>query len=395
MPRRLSTIRIVPEVLVWARESAGLSQGEVSLKIRSSESDVREWERPGPPSLVSSGQLERIADVVKRPTAALLLNAPPTEPRPPKDFRRPQRRTERHSIDLNRAIRRARRLQRVAAETFRTMEEPVESVLPFTSTLTDDPSIVAVRIRAALNIPPNIHTRWPDPYTALRGWRAIVESLNILVFNSDFPRAEAQGFSLSDTQPNVIMLSAKDPPTARCFTLWHEVGHLLLRDTGLCVTDEPEDEGLDDDRRTEDWCHRFAEAMLVDGELLKSRSQASAVTSGRTGYESDLLTLANQFKVSQHVVLFRMRHLEMLPNDRFWWEFNRVRQEQAQEAQRESPNRGGGRNVPNEIVRNSGQRLARILLQALDRGTLTRADIADYLGARLKHIDNIRREAHR
>ena len=395
MPRRLPTIRIVPEVLVWARESAGLSQEELGRKIRSRESDVREWERPGSAPLVTPSQLEGIADAVKRPTAALLLDTPPPEPESPKDFRRPQRRTERHSIDLSRAIRRARRLQRVAAEIFRILEEPVESDLPVISTLTDDPSSVAIRIRAALNIPPNIHTIWRDPYTALRGWRAIVESRNILVFSSNFPRGEAQGFSLSDAQPNVIMLSAKDPPTARCFTLWHEFGHLLLRDAGLCVTDEPEDEGLDDDRRTEEWCHRFAEAMLVDGELLKSRSQTSAVASRRSGYESDLLTLASQFKVSQHVMLFRMRHLEILSNDRFWWEFNRVRQEQAQEAQRNSPNKGGRRNIPNEVVRDSGQRLARGLLQALDRGTLTRADIADYFGARLKHLHNIRREAHR
>ena len=392
MPSRIPTIRIIPEVLAWARESAGLSQEELGRKIRSGDVNVSEWERPGAATLVTPGQLENIADAVKRPTAALLLHSPPPKSRPPKDFRRPRRRRESHSPDLSRAIRRARRLQRIAGEVFRSLDEVTEPNLPATFTTTDDADWAAGQVRRALDIPEDIHTRWENVGAALRAWRSIVESRNILVFNWDFPRDEAQGFSLSDAQPNAIMLSAKDSPSARCFTLWHEFGHLLLRNTGLCLTDELEVNGGDADRRTEDWCHRFAESMLVDGQMLRSRQQTAAVASRRSGYEADLLTLANHFKVSQNVVLFRMRHLEILPSDRFRWEYNRLREEQTH---RSSRNRGGGRNIPNEVVRYSGQRLVRSVLQAFDRGTLSRADIADYFEARLKHLDNIRREAHR
>ena len=392
MPRRHPTIRIVPEVLLWARESSGLSQEELGRKIKSGEVNVYEWERPGATTLVTPGQLENIADAVKRPTAALLLHEPPKESCPPKDFRRPHRRRKSHSPDLSRAIRRARRLQRIAAEVFRSLGEHTEPNLPATFTTTDDVDRAAAQVRRALDIPEDIHTRWGNVSAALRAWRSIVESRNVLVFSWDFPRDEAQGFSLSDTQPNAIMLSAKDSPSARCFTLWHEFGHLLLRNTGLCLTDELEDNGGDADRRTEDWCHRFAESMLVDGQMLRSRQQTAAVASRRSGYEADLLTLANHFKVSPNVVLFRMRHLEILPSDRFRWEYNRLREEQTQ---RSSRNRRGGRNIPNEVVHYSGQRLVRSVLQAFDKGTLSRADIADYFGARLKHLDNIRREAHR
>ena len=392
MPRRIPTIRIVPEVLAWARESAGLSQEELSQKIRSGDVNIYEWERPGAAALVTPGQIENIADAVKRPTAALLLHAPPKEARSPKDFRRSHRRRKRYSPDLFRAIRRARRLQRIAAEIFRDLEEHTAPNLPATFNMTDDTDRAAVQVRRALDIPEDIHTRWGNVGTALRAWRSIVESRNVLVFSWDFPRDEAQGFSLSDAQPNAIMLSANDSPSARCFTLWHEFGHLLLRNTGLCLTDEPEDDGSDADRRTEDWCNRFAEAMLVDGEMLRSRQQAAAVAGRRSGYEADLLGLANHFKVSQNVVLFRMRHLGILPIDQFRSEYNRLREEQTR---RSRPKRGGGRNIPNEVVRYGGQRLVRGVLQAFDRGTLTRADIADYFGARLKHLDNIRREANR
>ena len=392
MPRRTPTIRIVPEVLAWARESAGLSLEELGRKVRSGDVNVGKWERPGAETLVTPGQLENIADAVKRPTAALLLNAPPEEPGPPKDFRRADRRPESYSHNLNRAIRRARRLQRIASDILPTVEESIDPHLPGAFSVADDAEQSATKVRNALDIPEDIHTGWRDVGVALRAWRAVVESRNVLVFSWDFPRDEAQGFSLSNAQPNVIMLSAGDSLSARCFTLWHEFGHLMLRSAGLCITDEPEDDGGDDDRRTEYWCNRFAGSMLVDGELLRSRPQTAAVASRRYGYEADLRTLANHFRVSRHVVLFRMRHLEIIPIDRFWLEYDRLREENSQ---RGSPRKRGGRNIPNEVVRYNGQRLVRSVLQAFDRGTITHSDIADYFAARLKHLENIRREAHR
>ena len=394
MPKATPTIPVAPEVLVWARESAGLSEVELGRKIGAAEINVLEWERPDTATLVTPIQLEKIADAVKRPTAALLLDAPLGEPPPPKDFRRADRRQMHYSSDLSMAIRRARRLQKIAAEVFGALGEPVALDLPAAFSVADDVEQVASQVRNALGIPDDMHRRWQNVYTALRGWRAIVESRNVLVFSGDFPRNEAQGFSLSEAQPNAIMLSAKDSPSARCFTLWHEFGHLLLRNTGLCVTDEPVEKVADHDRRTEDWCNRFSEALLVDGVLLQSRSQTAAVAKRSSGYESALKTLASHFKVSQHVALFRMRHLGLIPESMFREEFARVQAEQ-EEAARKSKKRGGPPDPANIAVRDSGQRLAKALLQAFDRDVLTHANLADYFGVRLKHLDNIRREAHR
>ena len=165
MPRIHPTIPIMPEVLAWARESAGLSQEDLSRKIRSGELDLKEWERPDSITLVTASQLEKIADAVKRPTAVLLLTSPPKEPPPPKDFRRAQRRPDRHSPDLISAIRRARRLQSAAAEVFRTLEEPVESDLPTTFTLNDDPEqsrpvyAVCCAFPARSTLDGKVHTR--------------------------------------------------------------------------------------------------------------------------------------------------------------------------------------------------------------------------------------------
>ena len=399
MPQRVPTIRVAPEVLLWARESAGLSQEELSKKIRSGQVNVPEWESSDSPVLVTGSQLQYIADAVKRPTAALLLDAPPQGQSIPKDFRRPTIRPAQHSSELSRAIRRARRLQRVASRLLTTLGETVSSDVPTGFNVNADPTETAMEIRKRLNISVDYHLQWNDSYGALRGWRSLIEDQNVLVFSGDFPRDEAQGFSLSDSEPCVIMLSGKDSPSARIFTLWHEFGHILIRDTGMCITEDIPYQSQETtfQRRVEDWCNRFAGAMLVDNELLRSAEQLESIVHSHSAYELKLRSLANHFKVSQYVILFRMRHLNIIPYERFRFEYDRVTREQVQlrHEQRGQRTQNVRRNISRLVVRDRGERFTRTLLYAFDRGIITHSHIVDYLGARLKHLDNIRREAHR
>ena len=347
---------------------------------------------------MTPSQIQNVADVVKRPVAALLLRTPPKQPIPPKDFRKPVKRNEPHSPDLRRAIRRTRRLQRVAAEVLGSLEQAIEPDTPATFSTGYDPENVAVQMRKYLGVTEDMHTKWRDERDALRAWRTIIEARNILVFSADFPRDEAQGFSVSDQNPNIITLCAKDAPTARCFTLWHEFAHILLRDAGLCITEDTESLNTSIDQEIENWCNRFAGAFLLTRANLMAHPNTFDVSNRESGYESRLKSLAKSFKVSQHVVLFRMRHLELMPEPTFWEEFNRVKEEQARvadEARKRRPRRSGPPDPANIAVRNTGQRLAKTLLTAFDRGRLTHAEVSDYFAARLKHIDRIRREAYR
>ena len=377
----------MPEVVSWARKSAGLSQTDLDQKIGSVTGRIAEWENLGDSALITPSQLEKFADAVKRPTAALLLHSPPEEAALPKDFRRPVKRNEPHSPDLRRAIRRTTRLQRVAAEVLGNLGEAIEPKTPATFSTKDDPENVAVQIREDLSVPDDMHTKWRDERDALRAWRTIVETRNILVFSADFSRDEAQGFSVSYRNPNIITLCAKDAPTARCFTLWHEFAHILLRDAGLCITEEPESANPPIDRKTENWCNRFAGAFLLTRASLIAHPSTSDVTNRESGYESRLKSLARYFKVSQHVILFRIRHLGLIPEPTFWEEFNRVKQEQryaarlVDEARKRNPKRSGAPDLANIAVRNNGQRFAKALLTAFDRGSLTHAELADYFGA--------------
>jgi Zn-dependent peptidase ImmA (M78 family) len=276
------------------------------------------------------------------------------------------------------------------------LELPSASDVPHAS-LRDDPAAVARAQRESSGVSVKEQLGWRHPYEALRRWRDVLEDRQVMVFQGDFPRGEAQGFSVSQSHPYAVVATVKDPPTARCFTLLHEFAHLLLRDSGICVTEEALPVPEDDLARTEDWCQRFAEAFLVDADVLLDRAETGAVRRREAGYEEALRRLASAFKVSRYVVLFRLRHLELLSEARFWTEYERVREElEAAAARRRAKKKEGkgGRMAARQAVQERGRLFTRLVLEGLDREMLSYTEAIDYLGVRLKHLEKVRQLAY-
>jgi len=317
----------------------------------------------------------------------LLLEQPPREPPPPTDFRRvpPQQKT--FSPNLRLAIRRARRLQRVAGEMSENLGLGDSSDIQ-RATRSEDPEEVGKRQRQSFRVGVDEQRDWKDPLVAFREWRSRIEARNILVFQVDVPRDETQGFSLSVSRPYAIVVSSKDAASARCFTLFHELGHLLLREEGICRLENGSLAQGDDATDAEDWCNRFAEAFLVDADALQSRPETKAMRNQHPGNEQDLRKLASFFHVSQHVLLFRMWHLDLISRDQFWTEYRRVAEGSLKVSWQPSQGKGGPQ-PPERTVQERGRLFTRLVLEGLERQVLSYTDAIDYLGLRLKHFDRL------
>lgn len=344
MPHKEAETTVNPAVLEWARITSGYSHNEVARHLGVPPELVLSWEKEAGPVTLRIRQLEDLASYYKRPLAALLLSEPPHEPEPPKDFRRAFQRSTSYSPELKLAIRRARRLRRIACEIMETIDLSTQSDIPKIN-LEQAPEIVAKAYRKALGIANKEQFGWYDQWQAYRRWREVLESLNIFVFQSEFSREEAQGFSLSDSHPYVIMISSKDSPTARCFTLFHEFAHLLLQEGGICITEIAYSHVSGNLAITEDWCHRFAEAFLIDEDIIRDSSETLAIIKRETDYEQALRHLALRFKVSQAVILFRLRHCELISEERFWAEYTKL-QEVMQMARLKAQKKGKGWQPP-------------------------------------------------
>jgi len=388
---RSARAAINPDLLVWARETAGLPPDDAAKKIGVKPARLAEWEEGRLHPTVT--QLRKAANVYKRPLAAFFLQRPPARPQPLHDFRRfPGRERIRLSPELLLEMRRARRRRSVVLELLDDLERPV-TALPLRGSLEDDPEELAARGREWLRVSLTEQARWVAPYEALNGWIATFEARGFLVFQtSGVDLEEMRGFSLTERRLPVIVLNAKDHPRARVFTLMHEFAHIMLDTGGVCDPERVARRWRTPDEQIEVFCNHIAGTLLVPSEPLLSDPRVAGNPASREWPEAMIDGLAEAFAVSREVILRRLLILGKT-SDAF---YERKRNEyQAQYAQLAAQARERAREqqayapVFRIALRDNGRLYTRLVLDAFDRERITVADVSDYLGVRLKHLDLI------
>jgi len=382
MPRTSLEVSVEPKVLVWARESIGMSKPEVAKKLNASEDTVSKWESgQKKPTLI---QLERLAKTIyKRPLAVFFLPEPPKELPFPKDFRSlPPDKRKPFSSKTYLAIRRARRLQSLDSELTESLNRKIVTQIGKTS-LSDDPEIVANKTRERLGIEIQTQFSWENEPEALDEWKKTIENLGVLVLQIGIPIEETRGFSLTEGNLPVIVLNLRDAINGRIFSLFHEYGHLLLNDSGICG-DMGDQEYLSDEAKSiERFCNHFAGAILVpkdallNHELVKSKEYPAHWT------DEILKEIAETFKVSQEVILRRFVILGLATRDFY---------QKKREEWSPPPKRGGGRggrNWPKECIRKNGVPFVSLVLETHREEKITYRDVADYLAIRLKYLPKV------
>lgn len=385
---RSISISVKPAVLVWARESMGRTIEEVAAHLGESEKLVNEWEagQKQPPLY----QLKALARYYRRPLAAFFLPNPPEEPSLPKDFRTlPEESEIPLSPKTRLAMRQARRLQSIASE----LKEDGDSdflALVGHAEISDDPEALAWKVRAVLGISLEEQLSWEKDTDAMDRWKRSVESLGILVFQMPMPLEEARAFSFTDGGLPVIVINTKDALKARVFSLFHELGHILLNEGGIC---DPSKFGGEESskkvRSIEAFCNFFAGAVLIPREsLLCHRSIV-----GKAPYyewpERTLGTISNDFKVSKEVVLRRLLIAGLTSREFYSLKHNEwMRKEKKPDS---AKGKGIKRDIPKECLQRNGAPLTSLVLDSYRNDRITTSDVADYLGIRVKHIPRIER----
>ena len=384
--QRVSEV-VRPSLLRWARETAGLTPEQSAKRIGVRPERLAEWE--GGRLRPTVAQLRKAANVYKRSLAVFFLPEPPAQPAPLHDFRRlPADTPTRLSPELLLEMRRARRRRAVALELLSDLDRPVPE-LPLRARLDDDPEEVATGARTWLRVSLDQQTRWVGEYDPLNAWLAVFEAQGILVFQTgDVPLEEMRGFSLNERRLPVIMLNAKDAPRGRVFTLMHEFAHLILSQGGVCDPLRVRRQARTPDERVEVYCNRTAGAILVPRDALLSHPLVATVRGAREWTDRLLQQLAEQFAVSREVILRRLLILGRTTDD--FYERKReqyLTQYRALAAQAQE--REGFAPLFRVVVRDNGREYTRLVLEAFDRERITPADVSDYLGVRLKHLEDI------
>jgi Zn-dependent peptidase ImmA (M78 family)/transcriptional regulator with XRE-family HTH domain len=374
---RSATLKVDAALLKWARESAGLSPEAAAKKLGVKPEILSKWERTTAEPTVR--QLEKLANAVKRPLSAFFLPAPPTEERLP-DFRLPPREG---GLVLTTpsllAIRRARRLQEAYLSLATELGEQPARLQRMNRD--SGPSDTAARFRHVVDISLQVQSGWNGPQEALKHWRGRLGELGVLVFQFAMPTDEISGFSLPGRIPSIV-LNRRDSLARRCFTLMHEMAHILLGESGLCRVVE----GYATENDPEVFCNAFAADFLVPMDAFRGSPAFTLFREGAARIEEAAAIGARHFSVSRVVILRRFLTAGAISPSTY----QRVDKEWNAEPRRPAK-KGKGSPPPYRVsVSELGTRFVASVLAARGREVIGDRDVADLLSLRLKHIDRVR-----
>lgn len=375
---------IEPKLLIWARETRGLSLEEAAKSIGVAEDRLSAWERGDAKPTVK--QLRKAAATYKRAIGLLFLPEPPEEDEVIRDFRRASQAEDKAmSPALRLEIRLARERRAEAIDLAKEMGDLLP-VLRLQASLHDKPTEVAARVRSLLGVSSEEQTSWSDQYDAFNSWRAAIERQGVLVFQTGgqsifkVSPSEAHGFSISDKPLPVIVANSKDAVTRRCFTLLHELTHVVLHNGGLCDFHEQKTSRPEVDQ-VEVFCNRVAASVLVPEDDLVTQVNRGGYQNREDWPDEALAKLARNFRVSWEVILLRLVAIGRA-SQAFY------RRWKANHPYKPGDAKGFITPVTRVIMRN-GRLFTRLVLGAYRSRHITLGDLTHLIGAGPQHIQGV------
>lgn len=258
-------IPVNPDILKWARQTAGMQLSEVAHKMGKDVETISLWERgESTPTYI---QLEKLAyKIYKRPIALFFFPEPPKEETPGQAFRTlPEHEIEKMSSRMHYLLKQARAMQINLAELNDHANPAKHNIVDDLKSPPDtSPKKMAVQVREYLGMDLETQLSWKDMDYAFKAWRNALERHGVFVFKEAFKDDSLSGFCLHHQQFPLIYVNNSTPKSRQIFSIFHELAHLLLGTGGV---DTRKDDYIDylegDDRKIEVLCNRFAGAFLA------------------------------------------------------------------------------------------------------------------------------------
>jgi Zn-dependent peptidase ImmA (M78 family)/transcriptional regulator with XRE-family HTH domain len=357
---------VTPSVLRWAIEQSGYKTDDLAHAIGVQASALEAWASGDTKPTLT--ELRKLATKLHRPLATFLLPAPPAARPLSVQFRQPTG----HERELNpserRHLRRGARLQETLSWLVRELQlEPPR--LPSAS-LNGDPASVPGLARQLLKVSPTTQKEWSTPSIAFDEWRAALERIGIIVFLFSLGKDSCRGFSLPDDFAPVIAVNTAWNESARIFTLFHELGHLITRTSSACVETTRTTSGTDPVER---WCERFAADALMP---MRDVAATLAQNGWRPGAQITSLELARRvarvYNVSLRAAVIRLIELDAAT----WSLYNEI-----PPISDSKPAAGGGSGRNRFQIREDqlGQRVTSLIVSAVEREILSRSQGVEFL----------------
>lgn len=385
---------VVPDILIWARETAGLSLEDAAhhLGIKdargvSAADRLAAMERGDHP--VSRPLLLKMSKQYRRSLLTFYLNRRPLPGDRGNDFRTlPERDVAQESL-VDALVREIRARQ----STVRAVLEDDEDAQPIpfigSMTLEDGVGTVMQSIRRTIDLDLAEFRAQASPEAAFALLRRQVEHTGVFVLlagnlgshHTTLDVEVFRGFALADPIAPFIVVNDQDTRSAWSFTLLHELTHLWIGATGVS--------GTFSDTRIERFCNDVAGQMLLPAGELRQ------LDIGLDTPDHEAIALIDEFATGRHLsrsmVAYRLRNAGQL-SDQTWRTFRgifRTRWRQGRDAQRERQRNRDGKGPNYYVVRRHrlGTALLRFVARNVTGGTLSPTKAGRVLGVKPRNVD--------
>jgi Zn-dependent peptidase ImmA (M78 family)/transcriptional regulator with XRE-family HTH domain len=373
-----SEILVNNHVLVWARESLALSKNHVVEKTKISIRRLIQIENAE--VMPTLDELKTLSKIYKRTIATLLLTKVPKENPLPKD-----RRTV-NSENIGQfhpktiiAIRKARSLAQSYVELRNELGMDIPKFLQVAN-LYDSPKDVAMLMRKALQLD-NLKNL-ENLNIILDSYIERLENSGIVVYQLSLTQDNLRGISIvDDVMPIICIKRGGESVTAKIFTLFHELGHILLSEGGICDLSEKSTS------KVEMWCNSFASHILISrDELVQIDIVRNRISKENFHWtKKELVDIGNYFHVGPLSILRVL--LECNLTNKQFYQQKHLLWNKPSFGRSKTPE---GRNIPKETIKEKGRTFISLAFNAYDSNKIDLRDLSDFLGIKLSYIPKTR-----
>jgi Zn-dependent peptidase ImmA (M78 family)/transcriptional regulator with XRE-family HTH domain len=307
-----------PEILIWARETAGLDLEAAARKIglnaaRGISGADRLAAIEAGDEAPSPSVLQRMAQQYHRPLLTFYMLEVPRPADIGQDFRALPDEGDPSNVLLGTLLRDVKARQSLVRDTLEDDDDASEVALVGAQAGTRDPRVLAAALVEAVGFDRREFRASGSADDAFTYLRSLVEAKGVFVllagdcghWSTAIEVKVFRGFAIADPLAPFIVVNDQDARSAWSFTLLHELAHLLLGESGVS--------GGPPDGQVEKLCNDAAAAVLIDRAEL-----ADLPLSGDAGDVRQIDALADRARVSRTMVAYQLHLAGRLTRDR--WE---------------------------------------------------------------------------
>ena len=387
---------IKPELLTWTRDRAKVTLADAAKAANVAPEVVEAWEAGTDAPTVS--KLRLLAAKYHFPLAVFYLPEPPADFMPLRDFRRlPE--TDDISISSNLAyqIRNAYERRELALELHDDLREDLRG-FTLKVRLGDDPEEVGKALRQYMAVTAEEQRKAARQGKAFDFWRRKLEEHGVLVFVVSgaaykVELEEMRGFAIARDILPVVVVNGRDSSVGgKCFTLLHELAHVVLGESAL--SNGTDFGSTAEEQKIERFCNAVAAAALMPREMLLSFAEIRP-TAVRKWNDDELRTISNAVGVSREALLLRLVSLGRATWDFYNSQRARFKDEYAQAAAAKAMEEKKPISIKRStlLMRWNGRGFTRLVLRSYYDQRITLNDVSSYLGAKVKHVPALERAA--